>query len=81
MSDLTITELRVIAKNRNIKGYRGLSKDELLTNLNISGLSFTELKLIIKTRRINNYGDLLLKNQNLLKVLKKKENKIVMKAK
>ena len=31
MSDLTITELRLIAKNRNIKEYKGLSKDELLT--------------------------------------------------
>ena len=36
MSDLTITELRLTAKNRNIKGYRGLSKDELLKNFNIS---------------------------------------------
>ena len=30
MSDLTITEFRLSAKNRNIKGNRGLPKDELL---------------------------------------------------
>ena len=36
MSDLTITGLKLITKNRNIKGHRGLSKDELLKNLNIS---------------------------------------------
>ena len=35
MADLTITELRLIAKNKTIMGYRGLSKDELLNNLNI----------------------------------------------
>ena len=32
MSDLSLTELRIIAKNRNIKRYKGLSKDELLKN-------------------------------------------------
>ena len=62
MSDLTITELRLIAENRNIKEYKGLSKDELLRDLNISVktikeidlsiLSLSELKLIGKVRRI-----------------------------
>ena len=65
MSDLTITELRLIAKNRNIKEYKGLSKDELLKDLNIpvktikeielSSLSLSELKLIADVRRIKNY--------------------------
>ena len=65
MSDLTITELRLIAKNRNIKRYKGLSKDELLRDLNIpvktvkkielSSLSLSELKLIAEVRRIKNY--------------------------
>ena len=27
MSDLSLTELRLIAKNRNIKRYKGLPKD------------------------------------------------------
>ena len=36
MSDLTIAELRLIAKDRNIKRYKGLPKDELLEALNIS---------------------------------------------
>ena len=32
MSYLTITELRLIAENRNIKEYKGFSKDELLNS-------------------------------------------------
>ena len=81
MSDLTITELRLIAKNRNIKGYKGLSKDELLKNLNLSvktikeidlsSLSLSELKLIAKVRIINNYEN---KSKNyLLDAFKKSE--------
>ena len=48
--------------------YKGLSKDELLTNLNIllktvkeielSSLSLSELKLIVKIRRIRNYENM-----------------------
>ena len=48
--------------------YKGLSKDELLTNLNIllktvkeielSSLSLSELKLIVKIRRIRNYENI-----------------------
>ena len=65
MSDLTITELRLIATNENIERYRGLSKDELLKNLNISvktvkeidfsSLSLSELKLTAKVKRIKDY--------------------------
>ena len=36
MSDLSLRELRLIAKNRNTKRHKGLSKDKLLKNLNIS---------------------------------------------
>ena len=39
-----------------------MSKDELLINLNISGLSLTELKLIAKVRKIKNYEDMLRMN-------------------
>ena len=35
MPDLTITELRLIAKNRNFKRYKAFSRDELLRDLNI----------------------------------------------
>ena len=65
MFDLSSTELRLIAKNRNIKGYKSLDKDELLKTLNMlvktvkeidfSSLSLNELKLIAKFRRIKNY--------------------------
>ena len=65
MSDLPLTELRLIAKNRNIKGYKCLDEDILLKTLNIlvktvkeiifSSLALSELKLIAKFRRIKNY--------------------------
>ena len=65
MSDLILTKLILIVKNRKIRGYKGLSKDDLLRDLNIlvktskeadlSILSFSELKLIAKVRRIKNY--------------------------
>ena len=68
MSDLAITELRLITKTRNTKRYKGLCKDELLKNLNISvktiketglsSLSLTELKLIGKIRGIKNYENM-----------------------
>ena len=81
-SDLSLTELRLIAKNRNTKGYKSLSKDELLKNLNIllktikeidlSSLSLSELKLIAKVRRIKNY-EKKFKNE-LLDAFKKSES-------
>ena len=67
MSDLTITELRLIAKNRNVKGYRGFSKKlrgllrdlkisvKTVKKIELSSLSLSELKLIAKVRRIKNY--------------------------
>ena len=81
MSDLTIRELRLVAKNRNTMGYKGLCKDELLKNLNISAKTIkeidlsrvllSELKLISKVRRIKNYENKC-KNK-LLDTLKKSE--------
>ena len=44
-SDLSLTELRLIAKNRNTKGYKSLSKDELLKNLNILLKTIKEIDL------------------------------------
>ena len=68
MSDLTITDLRLISKTRNTKRYKALCKDELLKNLNISvktikeiglsSLSLTELKLFANARRIKNYENI-----------------------
>lgn len=34
MLDLSLKELRPIAKNRDIKGYKSMSKDKLLTIFN-----------------------------------------------
>ena len=54
MLDLSITELRSIAKNRGIKKYNNLDKDQLLKNILLSSLSSNELRLISKLRKIKN---------------------------
>ena len=79
MSDLSL--IRLIAKNRNVNGYKSLLMDELLKGLNISvktikeidlsSLSLSELKLIAKVRRIKNH-DKKSKNE-LLDAVKKSE--------
>ena len=46
MQDLSITELRSIAKNRGIKKYNKLDKDELSKNILLSSLPSNELRLI-----------------------------------
>ena len=81
MFDLSLTELRSIAKNRNIKGYKCQDQVELLKTLNILGkgvkeidlssLSLCELKSIAKFRRIKNYEDM--SRDKLLDALKKSE--------
>ena len=38
MLDLSVTELRSIAKNRGIKGYNSVDKDELLKTILLSTL-------------------------------------------
>ena len=44
MLGLSVTELRSIAKNRGIKGYNILDKDELLKTILLSALSLNELR-------------------------------------
>ena len=58
MQDLSITELRSIAKNRVIKKYNNLDKDGLLKNILLSSLSSNELRSISKLRKIKNYGNM-----------------------
>ena len=48
MLDLSIAELRSIAKNRCIKKCNKLNKDGLLKNILLSSLSSDELRLISK---------------------------------
>ena len=43
MLDLSVTELRSIAKNRGIRGYNNLDKDKLLKTTLLSALSLDEL--------------------------------------
>ena len=43
MQDLSVSELGSIAKNRDIKNYYNLDKDELLDNILLSSLSLNEL--------------------------------------
>ena len=63
MSNLSLTELKLIAKNRDSKDYESMSEDKLLSVLNISVktitvLSSTELKLIAKIRGIKRYENM-----------------------
>ena len=54
MLDLSVTELRSIAKNKGIKGYNSLDKDELLKTILLSSLSLDELRSISKFVKIRN---------------------------
>ena len=58
MQDLSVTELRSIAKNRDIKEYNKLDKDVLLKNILVSSLSRNELRSISKLRKIKNYENI-----------------------
>ena len=58
MPDLSLTELRSIAKNRSIKEYSKLDKDELLRNISLSSLSLDKLRSISKLRKIKNYENM-----------------------
>ena len=58
MQDLSVTELGSIAKNRGIRKYNKLDKDELLKNILLSSLSLEELGSISKLRKIKNYGNM-----------------------
>ena len=58
MLDLSITELRSIAKSRGIKGYNNLDKDELLNTTLLSALLLDELRLISKFRKVKNFENM-----------------------
>ena len=58
MLDLSIIESRPIAKNRGIKRYNSLDKDELLNIILLSALSLGELRSISKFRKIKNYENM-----------------------
>ena len=58
MQDLSVSESRSIAKNRGIKEYNKLDKDELLKNILLSSLSLDELRSISKLRQIKNYENM-----------------------
>ena len=58
MQDLSLTELRSIAKNRSIKEYNKLDKDELLRNILLSSLSLDKLRSVSKLRKIKNYENM-----------------------
>ena len=57
-TSLSITELRSNAKNRGIKRYNSLDKDELLKTILLSALSIDELRSISKFRKIKNYENM-----------------------
>ena len=45
MLNLLLKELKVIAKMRGIKGYKGISEDELLSSLNLSEANFSKARI------------------------------------
>ena len=45
MLNLSLKELKVIAKMRSIKGYKGMSEDELLSALNLSKTNFSKARI------------------------------------
>ena len=45
MINLSLKELKVIAKMRAIKGYKGMSEDELLSALNLSETNFSKARI------------------------------------
>ena len=45
MLKLSLKELKVIAKMRGIKGYKGISEDELLSALNLSETNFSKARI------------------------------------
>ena len=55
MLDLSVSGLRLIAKNRGIKRYNSLDKDELLNTILLLALPPDELRSISKLRKIKNY--------------------------
>ena len=58
MQNLSVTELRLIAKKRDINYYNNLDKDESSKNILFSSLSFNELRLISKSRKIKNFENM-----------------------
>ena len=58
MQDVSITELISVAKNRGIKKYNNLDKNELSNNILLSPLSSNELRLICKLRKIKDYENM-----------------------
>ena len=54
MLDLSVSEVRSTAKNRSIKGYNNLNKDELLKAILLLALSPDKLRSISKLRKIKN---------------------------
>ena len=53
MLNLSLKELKVIAKMRGIKGYKRMSEDEILSALNLSETNFSKRR-IEKIRKESN---------------------------
>ena len=53
MLNLSLKELKVIAKIRGIKGYKGMSEDELLSALNLSETNFSKARIENITKKFN----------------------------
>ena len=53
MLNLSLKELKVIAKMRGIQGYKGMSEDELLSAPNLSEANFSKARIEKIRKKIN----------------------------
>ena len=80
MLNLSLKELRLIAKNRNINGYKSMPKDKLLIIINTNNNNNnnkTDRKSLFKSKKEKNKKSLFkLKREKTLKSLNKQGKKI-----
>ena len=76
MLNLSLKELKLIAKNRGIKGYRRMSKEKLLDILN-APKPIKENKTISNMRKDNAAVDKIIKDVRTIFQTKTKENKTI----
>ena len=73
MLNLSLKKLRLIAKNRNINGYKSMSKDKLLRIINDSNNKNRDRKSLFKSQKEETKKSLYKPTSNSLFKLKRKK--------
>jgi antitoxin component YwqK of YwqJK toxin-antitoxin module len=79
LNDLSVKELKELAKSEKIKGYGSLKKNDLINILyilSLNNLTVVELKELAKEKKVKNYSGLK-KNELVDLLIKSKNEKIV----